>query len=214
MGGYNSGKKSPDQLKPIVEDFININVLEFKKSGLLDAGMDFIMDYTANGIELASVSITVAEDALALEYKFNQRRHNQEVALFRTPCNYGSLRAWLLCPKCQAKRTSLYLSAEGFWACRVCLGLAYRSNRLNPHSRFQYRAEKIKRKKLPITPGTFTSASVRPFGMSRKRHIRILDEALKNEKKSHELFMFWFEEIKSKTEEKDRQSKCAYHNKY
>ncbi len=204
MGGYGSGKKLPDRLKPVVEDFLSIDILDLKKGGLLDSGMGFIMDYTANGAGILTLSVQVADEALALVYDFNQTRRKQELALARTPCHYGGSRAWLLCPKCQAKRNSLYLGPEGFWACRECLGLAYKIQRLNPHERHQNRAEKIKKNKLKIIPGSRTMASEKPFGMWRSNYFRILDELLKHETLSHSLFMTWCAGIIKKEDGKDK----------
>jgi len=204
MGGYGSGKKNTDQLRPVVEDSPILNILDFKKEGLLDPGMELTLTYTINGRELASVSIFVKKESLALVYDFNQIRRKQEVALAQTPCHYGGSRAWLLCPKCQAKRNSLYLGPEGFWACRECLGLAYKIQRLNPHERHQNRAEKIKKNKLKIIPGSRTMASEKPFGMWRSNHIRILDELLKHETLSHSLFMTWCTGIIKKEDGKDK----------
>jgi hypothetical protein len=204
MGGYGSGKKNTDQLRPVVENSPCLNILDFKKEGLLDPGMAFIMDFTVNGADILSLSVSVAEDALVIEYYFNQTRRKQELALARTTCHYGGSRAWLLCPKCQAKRNSLYLGPEGFWACRECLGLAYTVQRLNPHERHQYRAETIKKKKLKIIPGSRTMASEKPFGMWRSRYIRMLDELLKHETLSHSLFMTWCTGIIKKEDGKDK----------
>jgi hypothetical protein len=56
---------------------------------------------------------------------------------------FGGVRWWLLCYTCRKCRNQLFLVDERFWRCRVCLGLKYVSQRLNPLDRLQYRGAKI-----------------------------------------------------------------------
>jgi hypothetical protein len=50
------------------------------------------------------------------------------VRIERTPCHLGGWRAWFLCPWCRRRCAILYgLSGDGYFACRMCLRLAYMS---------------------------------------------------------------------------------------
>ncbi len=45
-----------------------------------------------------------------------------------TPCNYGGLRYWFLCPNCRSRRRILYLPFYAkYFACRACYNLTYES---------------------------------------------------------------------------------------
>ena len=56
---------------------------------------------------------------------------------------FGGVRWWLLCYTCRKCRDQLFMVDERFWRCRVCLGLKYLSQRLDPVDRLQYRGAKI-----------------------------------------------------------------------
>jgi hypothetical protein len=51
---------------------------------------------------------------------------DQVFELETTPCNYGGLRYWFLCPSCGTRRGVLYFDCGGF-ECRECADLNYRS---------------------------------------------------------------------------------------
>lgn len=199
MGGLGSGRRySRDQIRPVVEDFLDLDILYFNRKGLLKPGIIFKITFTTNNCDATSVITTVGADFLCLDYNFKQTKRTQEVQLIRTPCHYGGSRTWLQCPTCNSKRTLLYLGHNGSWKCRKCLGLAFTSQRLNPHSRHAYMAKNLKREKLNITPGCLTPVTKRPFRMHRQKYIRILDEILKHEQLSCALFKEWFDEIVNK----------------
>lgn len=51
-----------------------------------------------------------------------------------TNCRFGGRRPWFLCPNCDRRRSAVFVVGR-HRACRVCLGLAYRSQRLATHDR-------------------------------------------------------------------------------
>lgn len=201
MGGIGSGSQNKNgQVRPVVEDFLSLDILDFNKQGLLNRGTIFKNTYSINGQDIASVSICVEDNSLRLQYNHNQKNKKQDIQLARTHCSYGGSRAWLLCGQCNSKRNALYLGPEGLWACRQCLRLAYKIQRLNPHERHSYMAEKIKEKKLNITPGNYSPVSKRPFRMSRKKYVSILEEILTHQRLSNKIFITWFDGILEKAD--------------
>ena len=53
---------------------------------------------------------------------------SEEVAWTWTPCHFGGVRPWLLCPACGARAAKLYRTwKHGGLNCRPCLDLAYAS---------------------------------------------------------------------------------------
>lgn len=60
---------------------------------------------------------------------------NQRVYLTNTPCNYGGLRYWFICP-CQKRVRIIYLSPHpmlDYFGCRHCLNLTYYSRNEPKH---------------------------------------------------------------------------------
>ena len=62
------------------------------------------------------------------------------IHLASTPCNYGGKRWWFLCPikNCSKRIGVLYkIPDSGFFACRKCLNLTYKSSKLSGrHKKF------------------------------------------------------------------------------
>lgn len=63
------------------------------------------------------------------------------------PCRFGGWRPWFRCPRCHARRARLYLRpwSPGV-ACRVCHGLAYHSQRVQPNDRAHNRGAALMRR--------------------------------------------------------------------
>lgn len=60
---------------------------------------------------------------------------DQRVYLTSTPCNYGGVRYWFVCP-CQKRVRIIYLSPEpklDYFGCRHCLNLTYYSRNESKH---------------------------------------------------------------------------------
>lgn len=66
--------------------------------------------------------IVYSETDKALEFNSNR------IGLETTPCNYGGVRYWLLCPHCGDSKTGLYID-NGSLICRQCLDVGYYSLR-------------------------------------------------------------------------------------
>jgi hypothetical protein len=64
-----------------------------------------------------------------LKLTFNHGRPvEQSIYLDRTQPNFGGVRWWFLCPRCQHRVSRLYLpSYEYYFACRHCYDLSYES---------------------------------------------------------------------------------------
>ena len=57
-----------------------------------------------------------------------------DVRLTTTPCHYGNLRYWFVCPRCHERVGVLYL-AESCIACRRCHNLTYKSKNFGKKSK-------------------------------------------------------------------------------
>lgn len=76
--------------------------------------------------------------ALRLRYTLTDPRTEESesveytVPLDYTECNFGGVRPWFRCPKCNERRGKLYLpprGGDGRYLCRECYDLGYRSSR-------------------------------------------------------------------------------------
>lgn len=63
--------------------------------------------------------------------KFPNSSIMQNVYITSTPCLIGGKRFWFLCPDCNKRVGVLYLSELGYFSCRVCLDLSYKSKNKN-----------------------------------------------------------------------------------
>lgn len=68
------------------------------------------------------------------------------VHLVTTRPRYGGLRWWVLCPGCSRRCAVLAIAAGTHLACRVCLDLAYQSQRQKPHEREIERSKQLRRR--------------------------------------------------------------------
>jgi hypothetical protein len=59
-------------------------------------------------------------------------------------CRFGGVRCWLRCPQCGTRRRAVYALWPGDpLACRVCLGLAYPSQRQTPRTRWKTKVARL-----------------------------------------------------------------------
>lgn len=99
------------------------------------------------------------------------RYYGREFGVTWTAQRLGGQRAWMVCPKCQAKRTKLYM--RDYVSCRACLGLVHESTRLPLGQRLGKRAEKI-RAEFGWKPGIANPEGERPPEMKMRRFIQKL----------------------------------------
>ena len=53
-----------------------------------------------------------------------------------TPCFFGGIRSWLVCPSCHKRVTALYSTSDSStMACRMCRGLIYESQQYSRQPR-------------------------------------------------------------------------------
>ena len=57
-----------------------------------------------------------------------------DIPIEKLPCNYGGIRYYLRCPKCDQRMRFLYCK-DGLFACRQCLKIGYFTQRLRPSVR-------------------------------------------------------------------------------
>lgn len=135
MGGMGSGRRYQGG-KDTTDDYRTLDVRWLQRRNLLTPGLFFGLDWTRNGQPLTSIQMQAETDKLILTYRHRSNGgewQNKEcpVQLSWSPCNYGGLRAWFVCPAsgCGRRVAKLYLGGSGSFACRHCNHLVYSCQR-------------------------------------------------------------------------------------
>lgn len=147
MWGYGSGRHRSGN-SGTTSDFCQIDVRRWQRDGLLQAGQCFARQWTQNSEVVAAITVRTETNQVVLSYPSNNDSCSDleyAVQLEWTPCHYGGLRAWFLCPAggCGRRVAILYLGCAVF-ACRHCYQLKYRSQREAPYLTAIHRAQAIR----------------------------------------------------------------------
>jgi hypothetical protein len=131
--------------KDMVDETRSLDILELQKAGVFrfSPGYPWASKWKHGNEVVASIGYTLEIDpagasALRFEYSMpipnsDKRRHlNYPVSLDSTPCNYGGVRWWFICPlvldgrKCERRCRILYLPPGAiYFGCRECYQLTY-----------------------------------------------------------------------------------------
>ena len=135
MGGFGSGRW-PDILrrKIPVEMCRCLTVKQLRLSGFLAAGRCGEIDWTnAGGNSLGKAKLkmqTGEKDGLRLSVLLDGGRE-QFIDLVHSPCNYGGVRWWFVCPVCKdgvycgSRATKLYIPpGRDLFGCQNCYDLS------------------------------------------------------------------------------------------
>lgn len=122
--------------KITVENSLKISMSRFKKWGCLDYQGNPIagtLHWSSGGEESARVDykLDLGCNSFRLIYKY--RLYDDEwkdqdyyISIVQTPCYFGGVRHWFMCPRC-SKRVGCLYSVTGYFACRKCNDLSYNS---------------------------------------------------------------------------------------
>lgn len=97
------------------------------------------------------------------------------VDLISIPMRFGGSRLYMCCPRCEARRTVLYLVQQRVLQCRGCLGLQYRSQSRGAIDGCHLQASRIAHRMNPRHEYNAGCPPCRPKGMHRKTYRRLRD---------------------------------------
>jgi hypothetical protein len=177
----------------IVEDALNFPVSFLKKERYLEKGLQRYgsIVWKVNGEVRSSASLSVDPDnfSVRIQYSFDERveeeyrEQDYHVRLTTTPCHFGGVRHWFLCPRCFKRVGVLYRTGQRRFACRKCLNLTYESTRLSGiYKRFGAIKSDAEIEEM------YTNLRTHYKGKMTKRYKRIL----KHEEKSDRAFLSIF----------------------
>ena len=149
MGGFGSGRQGGGRC---TDDMRPLDVRKINRGGLLTPGRWFSWQWTCNEEVTATISLRVEADRVVLDYRNRSPHHNggewepmkYAVLLDWTPCTLRGQRVWWRCPAVGCGRRVALLFGGRVFACRLCHGLAYRSQRGTDDDRAIRRADTIR----------------------------------------------------------------------
>jgi len=129
MGGYGSGRR-PGKNKQDILPCVDLRLL--RRKGALTNGRVSVLRCFRNDQYIGETKVTVAEDKIILEYWAQPSAAKSclyitSVNLTYTPCHFGGVRPWMLCPGCHRKVLILYAGSTCF-RCRHCFRLTQLSD--------------------------------------------------------------------------------------
>lgn len=136
------------RFKDEAEDYLKLSIFEMKRMGYFDRLYSGLITWKINGGNERSVTANIEPHSMRLRLLYvqtnRQSGENQEfdytIELTTTPCNFGELRYWFLCPlvkngvKCNRRVGVLYKGGD-YFGCRHCYNLSYHSRNENPRFR-------------------------------------------------------------------------------
>lgn len=179
MGGPGSGRHERPDRTTCVEDVPCLDVLSLQRRGVFETAVsqtDTTVTWTRNDVLWASVGIKAQRACITLEIPISDVQQScQGVFIDWTRCHYGRHRPWFCCPDCFRRCRMIYLNG-GRFACRLCHGLPYRSQRCSDYDRLLCQVQKI-RARLGVGPDVFKRLrdEHKPPGMHWTRFDRIRD---------------------------------------
>lgn len=111
-----------------LEDYKRLDIRQFKKHDCLRPGLWFAWQWSRGGESAGNIHITTQENRLILDYRHRGYGDDEwqdvkeTVCLTWTPCNYGGVRPWFLCPGC-GRRVGILAAAGRRFLCRHCYRL-------------------------------------------------------------------------------------------
>lgn len=174
MGGMgsglygNGGKKG----RNTVENCRELNINKLKREKALELPSFTYSWSDQDGERTGQVSFLVKPDKLIALYKVNGEQRAQRIFLVESIAGYG-VRKWFGCPRCEKRRSSLYI-VSGEFACRECHDLNYRSSQANDDlDYYHWQLRKLcKRLQAEYDPVSDIAPS-RPAGMRRVTYEQI-----------------------------------------
>jgi hypothetical protein len=170
MGGYGSGRWYRYGTKTTVEQVKRLDIRRVK----FPPSSSGTISWPRNG---GSVGFEVSEHHVLLRYSHRigngpWQEMNETISFDRTPCHYGGVRVWLLCPDCGTRVAVLYLAGARF-LCRHCYRLPYSSQQETNMDRMFRKAQRV-RGRLGAKAGLTRRIWDKPRGMHWKTFERLI----------------------------------------
>jgi len=179
MGGYGSGRTS---WRGVLEDCLSLDVNRWNREGMLRGHCSGRWQWSYDGGEVDSrMSYEATPESVELSYCMETgtaagKQMRYSVPIVWTRCHFGGRRPWFQCPntRCQRLCSKLYLYG-GYFICRQCTGLGYRSQREDDSDRLMRKARRIRRR-LGVSMNLSEPIWRKPKGMHYRTFERLRQE--------------------------------------
>jgi len=114
--------------KDTTEDYKSLDIRWMAREGLIheDRIRSVTITWSISGRKTGSINTICTDAHVRFLYTYQETEElDYSVRIDKTPCHYGGVRYWFLCPKC-GKRVAILYCAK-YFVCRHCLNLTYRS---------------------------------------------------------------------------------------
>jgi hypothetical protein len=102
---------------------------------------------TSAGGPVAVIRLRIGSERLSFGSVDGAGRIRGGARIERTPCRFGGTRPWLLCPRCNSRRSILYgIDKNGGFSCRGCMKLVYCSQDERKMVRLWLKERKLEKK--------------------------------------------------------------------
>jgi hypothetical protein len=183
MGGVGSGSWYRFDKKITVEECRSLDVRRLHQKELLKPGQLLSWSWSRGGREVASIGCAVLgishPERLVLRFRHRSSPGTEwedvqePVELDWTPCNFGGVRPWFICPGVGCGRRVAILYGPGrYFLCRHCYDLSYQSQRDNKMYRALHRAQGI-RQRLGGSANMMEPFPEKPKGMHWSTYERL-----------------------------------------
>lgn len=142
MRRWNYSKKSE------ADDLKKIEISWLKKQGMLNSWYFGTIKWTHGwsgtktsiGITISTTAKTIRLNYVQTESGGTKKDFDYTVKLAETPCRYGGTRFWFICPLVKSgvpcnRRIGVLYKNGGYFGCRHCYDLSYKSQNENRRSR-------------------------------------------------------------------------------
>ncbi len=153
MGGSGSGTWCRWNKKTYTEEVKRIDIRYMNKRGFLKPGFNGSLSWSSRGEPSGNINFVAWETKMRLKYRYRINGGEwepveEDIQLDQTPCNYGGVRKWFICPSC-GQRVGLLYGHGKYFRCRNCSGVTYASQSEGDLDRMCRKARRI-RKRLDI----------------------------------------------------------------
>ena len=160
--------------KPVAEAYAGIDVRRLTRDGMFRTGRSVGLTWGFGGRTTETAAIETDGESVTVHFVDGSNPvRTEKVWLTHATPGYGGRRAWFRCPLCARRCAILYIA--GRLACRVCLGLAYRSERGTKQDRLNRKARKLL-DRVGRAAISYEGFPPKPPGMWWRTYIRLADQ--------------------------------------
>ena len=184
MGGFGSGRRYWRGGRDTIDGLKSIDIRLLNKQGYFkpsELGKSKELHWSRNGSPRGYIGFILTESRIFLFYRYRDSHTedwesvDQSITIDETPCHFGGVHKWFICPNCSRRVAVLYAGGKLF-LCRHCYRLAYACQNEDSRDRLMRKCRKI-RERLGADGNLFQPVYGKPKGMHEKTFIRLRNRA-------------------------------------